>query len=122
MKLVTREQLLKTEHNVIYSEYNGYDFAESVYIKYSSKHDFKRNDFTCEPFPILCADSDKDDYFMGFETFKEQPIGTEAPVSTFNTFREAFYEPMDTLYIVYSDEDIESWINTLSNLLLKEKK
>ena len=117
MRLVTREQLLKIEETVAYSEYCGDEFGDSVYIKYHDKGLVVNNDWVDEEFPILQVDMGCGNYYHNHDAFKEDEFGKEHPLSTCETVREGSYDNLDKLYIVYSKEDVKGWINKLNTLL-----
>ncbi len=117
MKVVTREELLKMQGVFAYAEHTLHDLPERLHIKYSNKRDFATNSWTEEEFPILTPDHSGGDSYEGMDVLENCKTGEHHLVSDLETGSNRMYEPMDKLYVVYSKEDVKSWVSKLERLL-----
>ncbi len=118
MKIVTREELLKMQGVFAYAEHTPHDLPERLHIKYSSERDFETDSWTEEEFPILIPEIvEYSDCWVNMEALENCKTSEHHLVSDLETSSNRMYDPMDKLYIVYSKEDVKSWINKLERLL-----
>lgn len=122
MKIITWQEMLSLEGDIVWAYHTEDQFPEQVFIQYSGNfreddHDYCKR--LCEEsFPIL-----KPEY--------EDCLDYQACLTEFNTLKEgkvssletsgdvANREEPDAKIIIYDKEDIAEWINKLKSLNIK---
>lgn len=111
MKILTREQFIKTPSGTLWSYYQPCLFRELA-VKVTDNKDYA-NDFVYFSLIGEFQTENSDDYF---EICKKMELGESIPASFEETTREGLFDD-EQLFLVYEKSDVENMIKALQKIL-----